>query len=303
MLPSAEPAFGKGPIVVVGPAVDRNEKHTLWADTYYSRGRIEIGCLVWGVLSFCFMVVGLIQHFPVWSLLMVFGGPLLLLLCVAKAPMANVPVLFVILASFGGIGWEFAANRYPPWTVGLIFIVYLFSYEEALSGLVKVRYLEAVGRLRYDSLHRRRCDADHVVAKRRIWGYLLATSSSAVIFNGFGSPGHYHIVLMVLVCITFLLRSRMFAAILRWFDTTRFIGEAIDEEQRWPHAMMALVNVIAFGVGLHWLIVHGSPFGEHLMSSWQGPQGADGIWFNNFETIVTATLLWVVAAFSEDWTS
>ncbi|HEY3260099.1 MAG TPA: hypothetical protein VGJ95_07485 [Pseudonocardiaceae bacterium] len=285
-----------------GPEVDRNEKHTLWADTYYSRGRIEIGCLVWGVLSSCFLVVGLIQHFPAWSLLVVFGGPLLLLMFLTRMPLADVPVLFVILASLGGIGWEFAANRYPPWTVGLIFVGYLFSYEEALSGLVKLRYLEAVARLRYDSLHRRRCDEDHLTAKRRIWGYLLATASSAAIFNGFGSGGRYHLVLLMVVVLAFLMRSRAFSAVLRWFSTSRFIGEAIDEGRRWPHVLAALACAAAFGLSLHWLVVKGSAFGGRV-AGWAGASTGDGAWFNDLETIGIATMLWAVAALRYEWTS
>ena len=287
---------------MVGPAIDRETKHTLWADTYYSRGRVEIGCLVWGALSLCFLVVGLIQDFPLWSLGVVLGGPVLLLLLVSRVPLADVPVVFVVLASLGGVGWEFAANHYPPWTVGLVFVLYMFSYEEALSGLVKLRYLESVARLRYDSLHRRRCDDDHLVAKRRIWGYLLATASSAVIFNGFDSGGHYQLVLLSVAVLTFLMRSRAFGAILCWFSTTRFLGTAIDQGRRWPNVAMALVNAAAFGLSLHWLVVHGSAFGAHILGSWGGPPGAGGDWFNDLETIATATMLWTVAAFRFEWT-
>ena len=286
-----------------GPDVDRNSKRTLWADTYYSRGRTEIGCIVWAVLSVGFLIAGLLQDFPLWSLAVVFGGPLLLLLFVARMPLGDVPIPFVVLASLGGIGWEYAARDYPPWTVGLVFVAYLFSYEEALSGLTKLRYLEAVALRRHDLRHRQRCDDAHLVAKRRIWGYLLATGSSAVIASGFDSGGHYHVVLLLILAVTFLIRSQMFASILSAFGTTRFIGIAINEGRRWPHVGMTLLNAGAYGVSLHWLVVHGNAFGTHLGIPWSGPAGADGDWFNDLETIGTVLVLWTVAAFRYEWTS
>lgn len=286
-----------------GPEVDRNPKRTLWADTYYSRGRIEIGALVWGVLSLGFLVLGLIRDYPLWSLGVVLGGPLLLLLFVQRMPLADVPIIVVILASLGGIGWEYTAREFPPWTVGLVFVAYLFSYEEALSGLAKLRYLEAVARRRYDLRHVQRCDDEHLVAKRRIWGYMLATGSSAVIVSGFDSGGQYHAVLLLIVAFTFLMRSRTFAAILCQFDTTRFVGAAINEGRRWPHVGMALLNVGAFGLSLHWLVVHGSAFGTHIDTPWSGPAQADGDWFGDLETISTVTVLWLFAVFRFEWTS
>lgn len=288
---------------MVGPAVDRDTKYTLWADTYYSRGRTEIGCLVWGVLSLCFLVVGLIQDFPLWSLTVVLGGPLLLLLFVARLPLADVPVIFVVLASLGGMGWELAASHYPPWTIGLIFVAYLFSYEEALNGLAKLRYLEAVARRRYDSKHRQRCDEDHQIAKRRIWGYLLATGSSAVIASGFGSGGYYHMLLLLILVLTFLMRSRLFGAMLCWFATTRPIGTALGEGRRWPHVGMALLNAGAYGLSLHWLVVYGSAFGAHTSTPWSGPSSANANWFGNLETVVIVTILWLFATFHYEWTS
>jgi len=288
---------------VFGPAIDRHRQRTLWADTYYSRGRTEIGCLVWGTLSLCFLVVGLIKDFPLWSLAVVLGGPLLLLLFVRHMPLADVPIIVVIIASLGGIGWEYVAKGVPPWTVGLVFVGYLFSYEEALSGMTKVRYLEAVARRRYDLRHRQRCDADHLIAKRRIWGYLLATSSSAVVVSGLDSGGHYHAVLLIMLAVTLLLRSELFGALLSQFATTRFIGAAIEERRRWPHVAMALVNAAAYAVSLHWLVVHGNAFGTHLNLPWGGPAGADADWFNDLETVATAGVLWLVAAFRYEWTS
>lgn len=286
-----------------GPDIDRNHKRTLWADTYYSRGRTELGCLVWALLSVGFVVVGLVQDFPLWSLAVVFGGPLVLLLFVAKMPLGDVPIPFVVLASLGGMGWEFATRDYPPWTIGLLFLVYMFAYEEGLSGLAKLRYLEAVAVRRHDLRHVQRCDEQHLVAKRRVWGYLLATGSSAVIANGSGSGGHYHMVLLVLLALTFLIRSRIFASVLSAFRTTRFLGTAIIEERRWPHAGMALLNAGGYGLSMHWLVVHGNAFGAHLGTAWTGPAGADGTWFGNFETIGAVLVLWTVAIFHYEWTS
>jgi hypothetical protein len=285
-----------------GPDIDRNRKQTLWADTYYSRLRTEVGCIVWGVLSVGFTIVGIVRHYPVWSLVVVLGGPLLLLLFVAKVPLADVPIPVVIVASLGGIGWEYAANGVPPWTIGLIFIVYLFAYEEALSGLAKVRYLQALAPRRYDLRHVQRCDEEHLVSKRRVWGYLLATSSSAVVVNGLDSGGPYHAVLGLLLVLTFLLRSRLFAGFLRLFGTTRSLGVALDEGRRWPHLAMALLNAVAYGVSMHWLVVHGNAFGAHLHLPWHGPATAGGDWFNDFETVGTAIVLWVAAIFRFEWT-
>lgn len=288
--------------MVFGPELGRNPKKTLWADTYYSRLRTEIGCLVWGVLSVGFVIAGLIQHYPLWSLGVVLGGPLLLLLFVAKMPLADVPIVVVVLASLGGIGWEYAASGVPPWTVGLVFIVYLMSYEEALSGLAKVRYLEAVAVRRYDLRHVQRCDDEHLVAKRRTWGYLLATSSSAVVVSGLDSGGQYHVVLGLILALTFLLRSRMFVGLLNLFDTTRFIGAAINEGRRWPHVGMALLNAAAYCASMHWLVVHGSAYGTHIDLPWNGPATADGDWFNDFETVAMSIVLWVTAIFRFEWT-
>lgn len=292
----------KGPIVVFGPSVDRDTKHTWWADAYYSRGRTEIGCLVWGVLSLGFLVLGMVKGFPLWTWWVVLGGPMLLLLIASRVPLANIPIVFVVLASLGGIGWELAAADYPPWTIGLLFLIYVFSYEEGLSGLVKLRYLESVIGRRHDGMHRQRCDEDHVIAKRRIWGYMLATSSSAVVFSGFKSDGHYHLVLLILLVLTFLMRTRVFGTILCWFAITRPIGIAIGEDRRWPHVMMALVNAAAFGLSLHWLVVHGSAFGGHAVTGWSGPVSANGNWFGNLMTVANAALLWMVAAFRFEWT-
>jgi hypothetical protein len=287
---------------VFGPGIDRNAEHTLWADTYYSRGRKEIGCLIWGVLSVCFLAVGLVEGIPWWLLLVVLAGPLLLLQCVRHVPLGDVPVIVVVLASFGGVGWEFAASNFPPWTIGLIFMLYVFGYEEALSGFVKLRYLEAVARRRYDLDHRQRCDEEHLVAKRRVWGYLLATGSSAVVSSGFDSGGQYHLVLLTILAVTFLLRSRIFAAFLRLFEVTEFIGVAVADGRRWPHAMMALVNVAAYGLSLHWLVVHGNAFGGHINTPWNEVSGVDGDWFNDVETVSAALMLWLVAAFRYEWT-
>lgn len=287
---------------VFGPEIDRNGERTLWADAYYSRGRKEIGCLIWGVLSVCFLVVGLIEHIPLWMLIVVLAGPLLLLQCVRHMPLADVPIIVVVLASFGGVGWQYAAASFPPWTVGLIFMLYLFGYEEALSGLVKLRYLDRVAERRYDERHRQRCDEEHLVAKRRVWGYLLATGSSAVVASGTDSGGKYHLVLLVLLVVTFLMRSRIFAAILCFFETTRFVGTAITEGRRWPHAMMALANAAAYGLSLHWLVVHGNAFGGHISTPWNGPVGPDGDWYNDLETVSGALVLWLVAAFRYEWT-
>lgn len=290
-------------MVVGPPTIDRNRKRTWWADAYYSRGRTEIGCLVWGALSFAFLVVALFEDFPLWSLGVVLGGPLLLLLLVARMPLADVPIVFVILASLGGIGWEYAATDYPPWTVGLVFVAYVISYEQALAGLAKMRYLESIEGLAFDSKRRQRCEQDHLVAKRRIWGYLLATSSSAVVVSGFDSDGQYHMLLLVLLVLTFLLRSQTFAAILASFDTTHFIGSAIMEGRRWPHIGMALLNAGAYGLSLHWLVVHGSAFGAHIAMPWSGPAGADAGWFGDLETVAMVVLLWGTATLRFEWTS
>lgn len=286
-----------------GPAVDRDSKHTWWADTYYSRNRTEIGCIAWTVLSVCFLVVGIVKDYPLWSLGVVLGGPLLLLLLVARVPLGDVPVFFVILASFGGIGWEYAAKDYPPWTVGLVFMVYLFSYEEALSGLTKLRYLHALNGVRFNERLRQRCEDDHMVAKRRIWGYLLATSSSAVVVSGFDSGGHHHLLLMVLLAVTFLMRSELFGAVLSWFTTTRFLGTAISERRRWPHVWLAMANVVAYGVSFHWLLTHGSAFGTDIAAPISTPSDLHGAWFGELETVSTALVLWTVAVFREEWTS
>lgn len=285
-----------------GPDVDRDRQHTLWADTYYSRRRTEIGCIVWSVLSLGFVIVGLVRDFPLWSLVVVFGGPLLLLLLVARMPLGDVPIPFVMLASLGGMGWEFATRDYLSWSVTLVFLAYMFAYEEALSGLTKLRYLEAVAVRRYDLRHVQRCDDEHLVAKRRIWGYLLATSSSAVVASGTDSGGYYHLALLPILAMTFSIRSRVFASILSWFRTTRFVGNAINEERRWPHAGMALVNVVAYGLSLHWLVTHGSAFGAHIDTPWSGPAGADADWFGDLQTVAAATVLWTVAVFRFEWT-
>lgn len=286
---------------MVGPAIDRSRNRTWWEDTYHCRLRIEGGCLVWGLLSICFLVIGLVQDFPLWSLAFVLGGPLLLLLLVSKLPLANVPVIFVVLACLGGIGWEYAAADYPPWTVGLIFVVYLFSFESALSGMTKLRYLQAIEGMEFTPLRRRRHDEDHLVAKRRIWGYLLATSSSAAIFNGFDSGGQYHLFLLTILVATFLARSRVFGMILSFFETTRSVGAAITARRRWLQILMALVNVAAYGLSLHWLVVYGSAYGAHITLPWSGPAGADGDWFNDLETIAIVIVLWLIAAFRSEW--
>ncbi|HEY0636280.1 MAG TPA: hypothetical protein VGD67_01415 [Pseudonocardiaceae bacterium] len=259
--------------------------------------------MVWGLLSIAFLVLGIHQGFPWWALAVVLGGPLVLLLLVAKFPLADVPVIFVVLASLGGIGWELVAADFPPWTVGLVFVLYLFSFEEVLSGLVKLRYLTSINGLRFDDSRLARYDDEHLIAKKRIWGYLLATGSSAVIVGGLDSGGQYQHFLAFLLLATFLMRSQMFGAFLSFFSITRFIGTAITEQRRWPHVALALANAFAYGISLHWLVTYGSAFGGHIGTPWSGPSGADGDWFGDFETVIVAGLLWFVAAFRHEWTA
>lgn len=288
---------------MVGPAVDPDRKRSPREDSLASRIRIEAGCIVWGALSIAFLAIGLSKDFPLWALGVALGGPAALLLLVGKFPMADVPVVFVVLASLGGIGWEFVAADFPPWTVGLIFVAYLLSFEEVLSGLVKLRYLRDVYGLRRDDPRMRRFDEDHLVAKKRIWGYLLATGSSAVIVGGLDSEGHYQKFLALLLVVTFLMRSQMFGAVLSFFATTRFIGTAITEQRRWPVVGMALVNAGAYAVSLHWLVTYGTAFGGHLGGSWGGPEAADSDWYGDLETVFFAFAMWGVAAFRSEWTS
>ncbi len=276
---------------------------TPWEDDYHSRLRIEAGCLVWFPMSIAFLVIGIMQGFPWWAITVALGGPLLLLLLVWRFPLSDIPVIFVVLAGFGGFGWEFVARDFPPWTVGLVFVVYLLSYEEVLSGLAKLQYLRSIHGLQRDDPRMLRHDDDHRVSKKRIWGYLLATGSSAVIVGGFDSSGYYQNFLIFILVLTFLMRSHVFGAILAFFSLTRFIGNAILEQRRWPNVAMALVNVVAYGVSLHWLVTYGSAFGGHITMPWSGPETADADWFADLETVVFAALLWTIAAFREEWTT
>lgn len=300
---TAEFAELKGTGVVVGPAVDPDRVRSPREDSLHSRIRIEVGALVWGALSIAFLIIGLTKDFPLWALGIALGGPLVLLMLVAKFPLADVPVLFVVLASLGGIGWEFVAADFPPWTVGLIFVVYLLSFEEVLSGLVKVQYLRAVDGLRRDDPRMRRHNEDHLIAKKRIWGYLLATGSSAVIVGGFDSGGHYQGFLALVLLAAFLARSQIFGVILSFFSVTRFVGTAITERRRWLTVGLALVNAGAYALSLHWLITYGSAFGGHISTPWSGPATADADWFGDLETVFFAFLMWLVAAFRTEWTS
>jgi hypothetical protein len=289
-------------VAVVGPAVNPGRKVSPRADEHHAILRIEAGVLVWGLLSCVFLVAGLVQGFPAWALGIVMGGPLLLLLLLTRLPLADVPVVFVVLASLGGIGWEYVSADFPPWTVGLVFVLYLFGFEEALSGLVKLRHLRAIHGLRWDDPQRRRLDDDHSIARKRIWGYLLATGSSAVIIDGLDDGGTYHRVLLALFVLTFLLRSQVFGALLVLFSVTRFLGDAVTEGRRWLPASLSLANALAYGIGLHWLVTYGSAFGAHPVSGWNGETDADGWWYADFETIAAAMVLWGAAALNPDWT-
>lgn len=288
---------------MVGPAVDRDRMRTPWEDDYHSRLRIEAGCLLWVPLSIAFLVGGIMQNFPWWAITVALGGPLLLLLLAWRFPLADVPVLFVVLAGFGGVGWEYVAREFPPWTVGLVFVAYLMSYEEVLSGLVKLQYLRAIQGMLPGDPRIIPHDDDHLVAKKRIWGYLLATSSSAVIVGGFDSGGSYQGVLILVLVSTFLFRSHAFGLVLSFFSISRALGNAIIAKRRWLIVFMSLLNVAAYGLSLHWLVLHGSAFGGHLDTPWSGPAGADADWFSDLETVVLAIVMWGVATFRHEWTS
>lgn len=284
----------------IGPNTDPDYGRSWQQDVNRSRLRAVIGSTVWFILSSFFFVFTETGFEP----LVIFGGPLLLLILTKFSSMASIPVFFVVLASFGGIGWEILAAEFPPWSTGLIFAIYLFSFEEALSGLVKLRYLRSTAELvyGYDDAEIEAQYVDHLIAKRRIWGYILATSSVAVIAGGVEAGSGYLLVLILILALTFLVRTHFFRfLLLHEFPMTRTVVMVLTDRPRWSNTAMALVNAAAYGLGLYWLVTNGSTYGVHV-TGWTGLADIDGDWLSDFQTVLVAFLLWTVAAFRFEWT-
>jgi hypothetical protein len=274
---------------MIGPDIDPDHKVSWSHDLRRARIRAISGTALWGALTLPFFAA-LASGYPTVLLVIMFGGPALLLVLTRYHSLGRLPVVLVMPACVAGVLWEFQAALLFPWA-GAVFGLYLLGFEKALSGLAKLHYLRSTAGLGHHDVELHEQDMNHLIAKRRIWGYLLVTASIAAV-GGSPSADGYQEPLLLLLILTLLMRTHLFRWLLSLAWWGRPFAEILTHRRRFPNVVAALLNAAGYGV---LMLVY-------VTAALRYPGAVDLEVLSDILATATACALWALAAFRLEWT-
>jgi hypothetical protein len=155
--------------VEVGDKIAANKKR--------ATTRIVLGLACFVPIAVLLIAVSFVAGGAVWAAF-VGAGPVGLLVLAKFRPLAHWHIGVVVLCFVPCVIWGFYQANFYWWAAAVLF-VYLWGFEEILSGFELRHYIAA-----YESgAPAEAVEYAHAVSKTRIWGYLLA--SAAIGFGGF----------------------------------------------------------------------------------------------------------------------
>lgn len=275
----------------VDPDVDPDGRLFIDGNLKKARLRVRVGLAVFAPLTILFAALSATVN-GLWWVAFTCGGPLLLLALTRKTPLAQLPIIVTLLAFIPCAIWSFFGSRLI-WFAALIIFLYLWGFEEIISGFTLRHYI--MGHQRGEP--QEEVEIIHIMSKCRIWGYLLASATIGII--GVNDEGFLPVLLM-LVALT--VHTHFAMRVLYMFSSTRWIPYLVWRHPRGVNISIAAVMIFltAYSVVLLLLTGDASAYGADLAR--ERIFQINGEWWGDLLGYLLLLVTWVQAAFDRSWT-
>lgn len=261
------------------PDVDFNYEKSVEANLRIARLRVLRGLILFAPLTVLSALASASAN-GLWWVIFSSCAPVLLLLLVRKIPLARIHILLVVLTLIPLVFWSFFESIFP-WYVAAAIWLYLWGFEEILSGFTLRHYIDGYqrGEKTWEEI-----EDEHVIAKTRIWSYLLAAGTI-----GFGSDDDLSSLLMLCTLLAISVHTHVVMLILYSFRATRWIPHLVWTSPRAVNVFLAVASmaILAWGIALL--------FSDGLV------QG-DAAWWGDLVGYTGMLLTWVEAVRDRSWT-
>ena len=219
--------------------------------------RILLGLVCFVPITVLLTVAGFTAGGVVWAAF-VGAGPVVLLALARFRPLANWPIGVVVLCFVPCVIWGFYQAGFHWWAAAVLF-VYLWGFEEILSGLELRHYIAG-----YESgVPAEAVEYAHAVSKTRIWGYLLA--SAAIGFGGFRG---LESMLLFFTLLALLVQWDFAMRFLDQFSYTRWIPGLSWRFTRQVNIGIAAMNILLMAYASYLLLSGPAVTARHWVNWW-----------------------------------
>lgn len=273
------------------PDVDADGRLSIDGNLKKARLRVRVGLAVFAPLTMLFAALSATVN-GLWWVAFTCGGPLLLLALTRKTSLAQLPIIVILLAFIPCVIWSFFESRFI-WFAALIIFLYLWGFEEIISGFTLRHYI--VGRQRGEP--REEVEGIHIISKCRIWGYLLASATIGIV--GVNDEGF---VLVLLMLVALMIHTHFAMRVLYIFSPTRWIPHLVWLHPRGVNISIAVVMIFLTTYSVVLLLFTGdaSAYGADL--SRERIVQIDGEWWGDLLGYLLLLVTWVQAVFDRSWT-
>lgn len=256
-----------------------------------ARNRVRVGLAVFAPLTVLLAALSATVN-GLWWVAFTCGGPLLLLMLTRKISLAKLPIIVILLAFIPCAIWSFFESGFV-WFAALIIFLYLWGFEEILSGFTLRHYIAGFQRGEPWEY----VDGMHIISKRRIWGYLLASATIGIV--GVGDEGFVPIFLML---VALMINTHFIMRVFYIFSPTRWIPYLVWRHPRGANISIAVVMIFLVTYSIVLLLFTGdaSAYGADL--STERIVQIDGEWWGDLLGYLLLLVTWVQAAFDRSWT-
>lgn len=273
------------------PDVDPDGSLSVDGNLKKARHRVRVGLAVFVPLSVLLAAVSATAN-GLWWVAFSCGGPLLLLVLTRKTSLARLPIIVIILAFIPCLIWSFFESG-SVWFASLAIFLYLWGFEEILSGFTLRHYVE--GFRRGDPWEE--VEGAHIISKCRIWGYLLACATIGVV--GVEEDGS---ALMFLTLVALMVHTHFVMRVFHIFSPTRWIPYLVWRHPRGVNISIAvaMISLVTYSIVLLFFTGDASAYGADL--SRERIVQIDGEWWGDLLGYLLLLVIWVQAVFDRSWT-